>query len=1050
MVHGQTPHFESHQFIKGERNYTTHAILQDHQGYIWFGTSKGLVRFDGINYQNFTVQEGLGDNHVTAMCEDNDGVLWIGHQNGSISLYKDDKISLFEPEEGLGTIPVTYLMCCTNNYIWFTTLGEGVYYFDRNRLYNLNTDDGLSDNYAYSLAEGLDSNLWICTDYGISIFNYTNKTFNHISMRDGLPDNIVKHIQKDDKDNMWIATDEEGLVYYDVERNKLTHYPDWEFGSINNFIVNNDELWISTKREGIVHLIVNGQQTFRYNLIRTDHGLLTDRTYCIYIDREKNIWIGTDQGVSQSITSVFQFLGIQHGLPFRMVYSLLVDENDLIWICSEVGLFLLTDSKSGGFNIKKVFENTDFNNAQFTSLYEDPLSYIWIGTYNYGVFRIDPATLQFKQFTVNDGLAGNDVISISGNDSIILLSTLGGGVTLCPVTHESYSFTNFTEEMGLGSNYIYSAMVDSKNRIWFAASHDRLTYYDQDEFHSFGEEDSLFFTSVYSFIEDGNKNIWFNTDNNGLYCFDGQRFTNYNESYELIDLDIFSISVDQYDNIVLVSNEGIDLFNYKDKYRIHFGENYGVSYTDPILNSIYQDKKGNIWIGNNQGVIKYNPTAYFADTIQPSIFISRKQIFNEPIPDDRNKFSHRQHHFTFQWAGLWYQDPDRLTYRYKLEGYDLDWLATNSNSVTYSRIPPGDYTFQIEVSLDNVHWIQPDHPEYVFTVRPPFWKTWWFILISILIILAGIYTVFRIRLANLKRAKVELEIKVREATEEILEKNEELEAQKNEIETQRDLVMEQRDKIAEQQQELQASIRYASRIQKAVLPPLKLVDNWLKEYFILNKPRDIVSGDFYWIAEKDNHLFVAVADSTGHGVPGAFMSMLGTSGYYEILNTNCDYDSGVFLVNLRDHIKKSLHHTGEEGDAYDGMDVSLCILNPDKTKVSFAGANNPVYLIRDGELTEYKGDKMPIGRHHRDQEPFTNNQIDVQSGDCFYLFSDGYADQFGGESGKKYKYQHFKDLLVKIHTEKMSRQKEILDEEIEKWKGDYEQIDDIMVLGFRI
>jgi serine phosphatase RsbU (regulator of sigma subunit) len=318
-------------------------------------------------------------------------------------------------------------------------------------------------------------------------------------------------------------------------------------------------------------------------------------------------------------------------------------------------------------------------------------------------------------------------------------------------------------------------------------------------------------------------------------------------------------------------------------------------------------------------------------------------------------------------------------------------------------------------------------------------------------ILAGIYMIFRIRLANLRRAKEELERKVEEATEEIRDKNEELEAQNSEIEAQRDIVMEQRDQISEQQEELQSSIRYASRIQTAVLPPEKVIDDLLDNYFILNKPRDIVSGDFYWVAEKEKHLFFTVADCTGHGVPGAFMSMLGTTAYYEVMNSCESYDSGKFLTSLREYIKKTLHHSGEEEDRYDGMDVAMCIIHPDRSKLCFTGANNPLYLIRNGELTEYKGNKMPIGKHFRDNIPFTSELIDIFEGDLIYMFSDGYPDQFGGEKGKKFKYQNLKDLLLEIHMEDLEKQKKILDETIEKWKGGkYEQIDDILVMGVKI
>jgi serine phosphatase RsbU (regulator of sigma subunit) len=356
----------------------------------------------------------------------------------------------------------------------------------------------------------------------------------------------------------------------------------------------------------------------------------------------------------------------------------------------------------------------------------------------------------------------------------------------------------------------------------------------------------------------------------------------------------------------------------------------------------------------------------------------------------------------------------------------------------------------VEVSLDNTVWYGADDSRFSFTVKPPFWQRWWFILLSIITLLAAIYAIFRARLAALQRAKIRLEEEVRKATREILEKNEELEAQKNEIEAQRDLVMEQRDQIANQQQELQASIRYALRIQTAVLTPQSEMKQLMQDYFILNLPRDIVSGDFYWVAEKSDHVFFAVADSTGHGVPGAFMSMLGVSAFNEVLATiDCGSKANEFLFHLREHVKKALHHSDSEKQPPDGMDVAMCILSRKKNLLSIAGANNPVYHVRDNQLTEFKADKMPIAIHSRDKEHFTEQIIAVQPGDMVYLFSDGFADQFGGTEGKKFKYLAFKQILTEISQKSTHEQEELLRQTITGWMGTFEQIDDILVMGVR-
>jgi ligand-binding sensor domain-containing protein/serine phosphatase RsbU (regulator of sigma subunit) len=1047
---GQIPYLKQHTLIKGRRDYNTQVIFQDQQGYIWFGTTDGLIRFDGEDYRLFTVSDSLADNHVTAMTQDARGVIWIGHENGSISLFDGMRFTAFDPESGLGAIPVTDILFDRSGVLWFTTMGEGVYYYRENRMYNINMDDGLSDDYAYCLETGTGDDIWVGTDYGINIVSAGSDNIVHISMRDGLPDNIVKDISRMDSSTYMIATDEEGMVRYHAHNGTFDLFENWEFGSINNISRQEDDYWVSTARNGVIHLVLREDGSYMYESLTRAQGLPADRTEVVFIDREGNVWIGNGNGVTQAITPIFEFLGSNQNLPFQMVYSFLIDTNDYYWICSETGLYRLQPSQSGGFLVDRMFGDGPYGSVPFISLYEDAEQFIWAGSYDYGVFRINPVTLEYKRYSTDNGLADNNVISISGSGNKVHFSTLGGGISICTIDKEPFRFVNYSEGNRISNNYVYSTFTDSKNRIWVAEAGNTISVLDDTATISYSEKDSIFTSAIYYFTEDNSHNIWFTTENNGIYCYDGREFINYNEDNGLRNIEVKSIILDRYQNLVLVSNDGIDLYHPGRKAFTRFSENYGVAYMEPILNSIYKDREDNIWIGTNNGLIKYNPEQIFRDTIGPRIFISGKWGLIDPIPAGKARFRHNENHFRFVWTGLWYQAPDQLRYRLRLEGYDLNWSSTTTTREReYSRIPPGTYTFRVEVSTDNSTWIGSDEASYAFTVTPPFWQRLWFILLSIVSILIVIYAIFRYRLAALRRAKERLEEEVRKATKEIREKNEELEAQKNEIEAQRDLVMEQRDQIALQQQELQSSIRYAHRIQTAVLTPDSEVKRLLKDCFILNMPRDIVSGDFYWVAEKDGSVFFAVADSTGHGVPGAFMSMLGVSAFNQVLGTDCGTQANNFLFELREMVKTALHLTAGDQETADGMDAAMCIYNRNTRRLSFAGANNPIYLVRDGELTEFKCDKMPIGLHYRDGEPFIEQAMDINKGDCIYLFSDGYADQFGGESGKKFKYKPFKEKLKEVHSLPMEEQKKVLEETILKWKGDYEQIDDIMVMGVR-
>ena len=256
--------------------------------------------------------------------------------------------------------------------------------------------------------------------------------------------------------------------------------------------------------------------------------------------------------------------------------------------------------------------------------------------------------------------------------------------------------------------------------------------------------------------------------------------------------------------------------------------------------------------------------------------------------------------------------------------------------------------------------------------------------------------------------------------------------------------------ISYQKQQITDSIRYASRIQKAVLPPEEYITGIVPQHFILNIPRDIVSGDYYWTTQRANESIIAVADCTGHGVPGAFMSMLGIAFLNEIVNKSASTKSHEILGQLRNNIMGSLHQTGREDEAKDGMDIALIIINLKSKMLQYSGAHNPLFLIRGKKLREVKADKMPIGISARYDKPFSNHQIQLQKDDMLYIFSDGYLDQFGGEQKKKFGYRRFRELLLEIHLKELREQKELLVKAFNNWKGKYDQIDDILVMGIRV
>jgi serine phosphatase RsbU (regulator of sigma subunit) len=273
------------------------------------------------------------------------------------------------------------------------------------------------------------------------------------------------------------------------------------------------------------------------------------------------------------------------------------------------------------------------------------------------------------------------------------------------------------------------------------------------------------------------------------------------------------------------------------------------------------------------------------------------------------------------------------------------------------------------------------------------------------------------------------------------------------------------EEIEEKNKNILDSINYAKRIQEAILPSEEEFKTILPGSFVLYKPKDVVSGDFYWISKKGNKIFFAAVDCTGHGVPGALMSMIGNTLLNEIVDEKGITKPSFILDMLTESVIKSLKQTGAEGENKDGMDIAICVL--ENNKLEFAGANNPLWIVKGSafgvqsskstlnpepgtlNLLEIKGDKQPVGISISDAKPFTNHTVDLNPGDRVYIFTDGYADQFGGAKGKKFKYKQLQEKLLSTAARSMKEQKEILDKDFESWKGALEQVDDVLVIGFK-
>jgi serine phosphatase RsbU (regulator of sigma subunit) len=347
----------------------------------------------------------------------------------------------------------------------------------------------------------------------------------------------------------------------------------------------------------------------------------------------------------------------------------------------------------------------------------------------------------------------------------------------------------------------------------------------------------------------------------------------------------------------------------------------------------------------------------------------------------------------------------------------------------------GNYTFILKASSGD--GAVSENPIFItISIKIPIWKKWWFYLLIVLLLIT-------LTLIYIKRREFKFLAEKRILEEKVRERTYEIQCQKNEIELQRDVINEKNFNIT-------SSIRYASHIQNAVLPPLELIDTLLPENFILSKPKDIVSGDFYWLAEKDDKIVFTVADCTGHGVPGAFMSLLGITLLNEIVNVEGITKSDIIVSRLRERVIHSLQQTRKDIPTADGMDIALFVLDQHHNKIQYTGGMNDLVYIRDKKLNVLKADRFSVCVLYGNSGPFTMKEVEYKKGDIFYMFTDGYQDQFGGDFDKKYLRHHFYLKLLEIYELPMLKQREILETNLNNWIKDKIQTDDITVIGIRL
>jgi serine phosphatase RsbU (regulator of sigma subunit) len=384
--------------------------------------------------------------------------------------------------------------------------------------------------------------------------------------------------------------------------------------------------------------------------------------------------------------------------------------------------------------------------------------------------------------------------------------------------------------------------------------------------------------------------------------------------------------------------------------------------------------------------------------------------------------------FTLGFSALDFTAPEENRYEYIMEGYDRGWIKSGKkNTATYTNLKYGKYTFMVR-GTNNDDILSQNRASIRVYVKSSVLLTRFAIIIYILLALIWVYLFFLYRTRSLRRSNQLLKEKELAGIE----------------------IAAQKEQLSLKNKNITESINYAKRIQEAMLPSPETFSKFLPESFVFYNPKDIVSGDFYWINQSGNKIFLAAVDCTGHGVPGALMSMIGNELIRNIINVQKITEPAQILDKLNYGISDSFNKEIDRITLKDGMDLSFCVLDLENKMLEFAGAFNPIYLVRDEKITEMRGNRYSVGlAEDPNRQKFTNHVVPLLKNDIIYMFTDGYVDQFGGPKDKKFMYRRFRHLLLTIHKLNMEQQLMIIKDTIEEWTGKMEQIDDILVIGFR-
>ncbi len=1068
------------------------AITQDNRGIMYFGCNYGLKTYDGKTWKSYNIPQST---ILRSLATDDKGNVYYGAEDDFGVLFADNQGKIKFHSLFLDKFPgdsthfgAVWKTLIADNKIYFQSFNK-LFYCNLPLKYNndtlINEIKVIKPNSMFHLSFSVDNTFYI-REWEKGLCKVVNNKLELIPGGEKFALLRVYVMLPYDDTHILIGTREKGFFLYDKtkKKNAIKSFKMEDNDAIinsaiyNGVVLPNNKFAVGTLSGGVFIFNRKGKILDHFN---ENAGFPSQVVMTMYTNEKKKnpqLWfVYLDNGIYRaSIENPFYRWDKSFGLEGTI--NDIIHFNNKTYFTADNFLYLLTEKNKAPY-LKKIYSEPNF----IWKFYEFKIpgsnqKKLLMGSFS-GLYEINDTIVQ-KIAEVNNVHAMFQSVK---NPSILFVGSDEGFAYL---KYENNQWSHLVKKENYKAQVV--SILENKDFIALGIMNNGI-----DILKNFNDKNKILIDSARGINLIGGdyflhkiKNKTVVATGTGLYYITKSFYV---KPYEFFGKKYANSQIGVYEFVQNKNTYWMSVFNNDaqnlDHRIVRFFEENKKLKEDTVFAGIlprkatyciYPDNKY-VWIGGVGGLFKFNKEKHFNykspyNTIITKVITSDDSVlfagnfvnksnktisFSLKQPEDEIpvlKFKHNK--LIFEWAAPFFEKEKETEYSFRLIGESDKWSKWSKKTDTrYTNLYEGDYTF--EVKARNIYNTESSVAQYSFSILPPWYRTIWayvlFFIAGILLILL----IIKLYTKKLKRENEKLEQIVKERTAEIRQQNEEITAQRDEIQAQKEVVEKAKEKIEIQQKSIMDSIHYASRIQEAVLPPDEYLDKILGEHFVLFRPRDIVSGDFYWATERENTTIIVAADCTGHGVPGAFMSMLGMSFLNEIVNKDGILQANIILNRLRENVKKSLRQTGKENEAKDGMDIAVCVIDKTEMKLQFAGAYNPLLIIRDDEISRIKADRMPIGIYLREKESFTNNIIDIKKGDLLYIFSDGYVDQFGGENDSKIRSAKFKEILLENHKKSLAEQKAALVKFLEEWMNHtdktgkkYKQVDDILVIGIEI